>query len=448
VVGTPIVRLTENFDGVTAPALPAGWTAANASGPAPLWVTSTTTPDTAPNAAFVDDPAGISDKQLVSPSVAITSTTAQVSFRSNYNLESTYDGAVLEISIDGGAFADILAAGGSFAAGGYVHTISTSYGNPLAGRSAWTGSSSGYVTTTATLPAAAAGHSVQLRWRMGSDSSVGAAGWSVDGVSISDGTNCSLVPTITSISPTSGPVSGGQTVTVNGTNFTGATAVNFGIKPGTSVNVLSSTQLTVVSPAHAAGTVAIRVVTPGGTSALTPADRYKYAAPAITSIAPTSGPLSGGQTVTVRGTDFTGATAVKFGATPGTSLVVVSATKLTVVSPAHAAGVVPIRVTTPDGTSALVAADQYTYAPAPTITSISPTSGPAAGGQTVTVNGTDFTGVTAVKFGSTPGTSVTVISSTQLTVVSPAHATGTVPIRVVTRSGTSPLVTADRYTFV
>jgi hypothetical protein len=204
----------------------------------------------------------------------------------------------------------------------------------------------------------------------------------------------------------------------------------------------------VVSPAHPAGTVAVRVVTPGGTSPLVPADRYKYAAPAITSVAPDSGPLGGGQTVTVRGTDLTGATAVTFGGVLGTSVTVVSPTRLTVVSPAHAAGVVAIRVTSPDGTSALVAADQYTYASAPTITSISPSSGPVAGGQTVTVTGTDFTGVTAVKFGSTPGTSVTVISSTQLTVVSPAHAAGTVPIRVVTRSGTSPLVNVDRYTFV
>ena len=50
---------SENFDGVTAPALPAGWVASNAAGVAPLWVTTTTTPDTAPNDAFVDDPATV-----------------------------------------------------------------------------------------------------------------------------------------------------------------------------------------------------------------------------------------------------------------------------------------------------------------------------------------------------------------------------------------------------
>ena len=57
--------------------------------------------------------------------MAITSASAQVSFRNNFNLESTFDGGVLEISINGGAFSDIVAAGGSFVSGGYTSTIST-----------------------------------------------------------------------------------------------------------------------------------------------------------------------------------------------------------------------------------------------------------------------------------------------------------------------------------
>ena len=72
--------VSQNFDGVVAPALPAGWVATNAQGVAPLWVTSTTTPDTAPNDAFVDDPATVSDKLLDTPAFAVTSAPAQVSF--------------------------------------------------------------------------------------------------------------------------------------------------------------------------------------------------------------------------------------------------------------------------------------------------------------------------------------------------------------------------------
>src|SRR5207249_10944989 len=122
-----------------------------------LWVTSTTSPDTAPNDAFVNDPSTISDKLLDTPSIAIPLAPAQVSFRNNYNLESTFDGGVLEISINGGAFADITSGGGSFVTGGYNDTISTAFQSPIAGRSAWSGSSGGYVSTKANLPGAALG---------------------------------------------------------------------------------------------------------------------------------------------------------------------------------------------------------------------------------------------------------------------------------------------------
>ena len=85
---------------------------------------------------------------------------------------------VLEISIGGGAFQDILAAGGTFASGGYNSTLSTGFQNPLPGRMAWSGLSGGtaaapaYITTAVNLPAAATGQNIQLKWRLGSDNSV------------------------------------------------------------------------------------------------------------------------------------------------------------------------------------------------------------------------------------------------------------------------------------
>jgi hypothetical protein len=107
--------LSENFDGVIAPALPAGWVASNIDpGDGTLWVTSTTTPDTAPNDAFIPDQDGISDKVLITPNIFVSSPSTVLSFRNNFDTEFSdgiyWDGGVLEVSspnINGGAFTDI-----------------------------------------------------------------------------------------------------------------------------------------------------------------------------------------------------------------------------------------------------------------------------------------------------------------------------------------------------
>jgi hypothetical protein len=185
-----VTNMTQNFDTVTAPALPAGWTT-SASGAQSPWVTSTTVKDTAPNAAFSPNPSDIGVNELVVTNIAIGSSLAQLTFKNNYDLEDGFDGGVLEIKIGSGAFTDILAAGGSFASGGYNYTLSTYYGNPLGGRQAWSGYSGSFITTVVNLPAAAAGQNIQLKWRCGSDDSFGYTGWYIDTVSVTDGSfNC------------------------------------------------------------------------------------------------------------------------------------------------------------------------------------------------------------------------------------------------------------------
>ncbi len=162
---------TQNFDSVTAPSLPAGWTT-SASGAQSNWVTSTTSADTAPNAAFSPDPGSVGINELDTPSIAINSGAARLTFRQNYSLALSttnsslgHDGGVLEIAIGGGSYTDIVVAGGSFVGGGYNTTLSGSYSNALAGRQAWSGNSGGFTTTVVNLPATAAGQNIQLRWR-------------------------------------------------------------------------------------------------------------------------------------------------------------------------------------------------------------------------------------------------------------------------------------------
>lgn len=190
----PVTLLAENFDGVTPPVLPPGWSSTT-------WITSDSGPpnppaDSTPNAAFVNEPETISDNQLVSPSIFLEEggEPAQITFRNNFNLQDGFDGGVLEISTDGGnTFQDILTVGG-FESGGYNGTISSCCGNPLAGRPAWTGNSNGFITTTVNV-GVTWGPNMVLRWRMGSDGNVSGEGWRIDTVVI---TQCHKpIPSVT-----------------------------------------------------------------------------------------------------------------------------------------------------------------------------------------------------------------------------------------------------------
>jgi Trypsin len=193
VLGQLTAFYTENFDGVGAPALPAGWTT-TAGGGQSAWVTSAAQSDTPPNSAFSTDAAAVGTNALVSPVLALPPGPGVLSFRNNFTLENGYDGGVLEIKIGAGVFTDIIAAGGSFVSGGYNQVISSAYGNPLGGRAAWSGSSAGFITTTVNLPASASGQNIQLRWRCGTDSSVSAAGWYVDTITLNAHQCCPAAP--------------------------------------------------------------------------------------------------------------------------------------------------------------------------------------------------------------------------------------------------------------
>jgi hypothetical protein len=253
---------------------------------------------------------------------------------------------------------------------------------------------------------------------------------------------------VTLVSPTSGPTAGGTSVTVTGTNLTGASAVSFGGTAAASFIVNSATSITAVSPAEAAGTVDITVTTVGGTSATSSADQFTFvAAPTVTSVSPTAGPTAGGTAVTVTGTGFTPTSQVHFGATAAAGFHFDSATQLSVVSPAEAAGTVHVTVTTVGGTSSTSSADQFTFMNAPTVTSVVPNSGPTGGGTDVTITGTNFASPATVAFGGNAATNVVVVSTTSITATSPAGGVGTVDVTVTTPGGTSGTVAGDHFTY-
>jgi hypothetical protein len=169
-------------------------------------------------------------------------------------------------------------------------------------------------------------------------------------------------PTIQKISPKSGPTVGGAKVTIIGSDLSGATVVDFGSVPATSLMVNSDQSITAVSPPGALGTVDVTVTTPGGTSPVDPSDQYNYTQriPKVTSVAPDSGPGAGGTTVTITGAGFSKVTAVDFGSSAAT-FTVTSQRTITATSPAGS-GVVDVTVTTDKGTSATdPPVDQFTY---------------------------------------------------------------------------------------
>ena len=229
-------------------------------------------------------------------------------------------------------------------------------------------------------------------------------------------------PTISGFTPTSGPV--GTSVSISGTNFTGATAVAFN---GTSANftVTSASAIQATVPAGASsGTIG--VTTPGGTATSSGAFTVVNA-PAISGFTPTTGRV--GASVTINGTSFTGATAVAFNGTSANFTV----TSDTVIQTAVPAGATtgPLSVTTPGGTA--TSANAFTVLSPPTIASLAPASG--AVGTAVTINGTNLTGTTAVAFNGVSA-GFTVSSDTAIQTAVPAGAT-TGPVSVTTAGGTA-----------
>ncbi|MFF9126750.1 IPT/TIG domain-containing protein [Streptomyces sp. NPDC014889] len=248
-------------------------------------------------------------------------------------------------------------------------------------------------------------------------------------------------PTVSALSPGQGPVSGGTSVALTGTGLSGATTVLFDGIAATAFNVLSPTRIVAVTPAHAPGAAAVTVTTPGGTSNPDNPTAYFYytPVPSLTGVEPPAGPSAGGTAATLTGSGLLNATAVRFDATAA-SFTVVSATRITVVTPAHAAGAAAVTVTTAGGTSNPLS---YVYLDAPTLISVTPDQGPTYDGAVVTLTGANLTTTTVVDFDASPA-AFTVLSPTSVTAVAPAGAAGAVTVTVTTLAGVSNGLTYTR----
>ena len=166
--------------------------------------------------------------------------------------------------------------------------------------------------------------------------------------------------------------------------------------------------------------------------------------PTITSIAPTSGVVAGGTTITITGTNLTGTTSVTVGGVAATSFTVVSSTSVTVVTPSGSAGVKNVVLITPGGTATKYGS--FTYVGVPTIVTINPNTGILAGGTTITITGTNLLNTSSVTVGGVAATSFTVVSSTSVTVVTPSGSAGVKNVVLITPGGTATATSSFTYT--
>jgi uncharacterized repeat protein (TIGR02543 family) len=249
-------------------------------------------------------------------------------------------------------------------------------------------------------------------------------------------------PTITLLSVTSGPLAGGTSTVITGTNLSSATSVTVGGVAATRGSN-TATSLTITVPSGTSGAKDVVVTTAAGS--VTAVNAYRYAgAPTISSLSVVSGPLAGGATTVIIGTNLESATAVTVGGANATR-VTNTATALTITTPSGTVGAKNVVVTTAGGT--VTVTNAYTYVAAPTITSLSVTSGSTVGGTVLVIAGTNMSNTTGVTVGGVPATFET-NTSTSITITTPASVTdGLKNVILTTAGGPAPLNNSFNYKF-
>ncbi len=268
----------------------------------------------------------------------------------------------------------------------------------------------------------------------------------------------SVTPVISSITPSTGLISGGIEVRIMGSGFTttGTTQILFGETAATNVEVMYSgygfLYITCVLPEHTPGTVDVTVINPGGGSNTKP-QAFTYlesAPPAIMFITPTGGPATGGIEVSIYGSRFvtTGTTQVLFDDTPATNVTVnnqgYGLLYITCILPAHAPGIVDVTVINPDGgRDTKPALFTYREDDGPVVSSVEPSEGPASGGIEISIHGSYFetTETPQVLFGETSAVNIEVYDLgtgiQRIMCLLPAHAPGVVDVTVTNPNGNS-----------
>lgn len=279
-------------------------------------------------------------------------------------------------------------------------------------------------------------------------------------------------PSVSSVSPSSGPLAGGTPITITGSGFIGGALVQIGQGNGpgatasaaSDVDVVSPEEITAVTgPATNPGAWNVFVITSAGHSAANHDDLFTYGNRLVSSVSPSSGPLAGNTAITITGSGFIAGSTVEIGQGSGTGgtaidasdVDVVSSTEITAVTGGPAEpGVWNVFVITAGGTTVVNNGDRFTYAD-PSVVSVSPSSGPLGGGTVITITGRGFIAGATVKIGQGFGTGagaivarVVSISATKITAKTGAAVKpGAWNVFVITSGGTSAVNPGDLFTY-
>lgn len=199
--------LDENFDSTAVNSLPSGFTNTTTN-PTSNWFTSATFSTSPQHSVHSRGVSSVNSAYLTTDSFTAPSDNSNtLNFSHRYDIETTYDGGILEIQIENGSWTEWKDAGGSLNGKDYdTVTIATGFQSPIAGRvGVWSGAQTSFAETQAVFPPAALGKSVRVRWHLASDQTVSRAGWYIDDIQLSsDYQCCNSTDPIVNLSATDG----------------------------------------------------------------------------------------------------------------------------------------------------------------------------------------------------------------------------------------------------
>ena len=259
-----------------------------------------------------------------------------------------------------------------------------------------------------------------------------------------------IAPSIASVSPNQGTIYGGTLVTIQGTNIPDDIInISFGGDDASTFSWLSSTEVTAITPIQysaAGGLVDIDIYLSTG-EVIHGANQYTYLAPEVSSVMPNSGGIGGGTPVSIYGSNFTNdITDVLFGSYSASSVTWVSPNEITAITPTKTngiEGVVSVGVVTSSGRT-ISGTNLFTYIE-PIINKVTPDQGPGYGGETITIDGDYFAGITDVIIGGSHAVSFSIDNINTITAVTPYYGVGVTDISL--RIGANSYTFPNTYTY-